>query len=149
MKKMKFTAFKVAFNLTVALGISSPIKNAYSTDNSKAYTIPSVSLSDALTQFSDQANIKLLFDPALTKNLNSPRLNGKITIDQGLKQLLRGSNLTYRVVDNNVYIVEPVVKPKKPEDPEAPSSSTLPTVKVTDTRLYDATDPYNTDYTLA
>ena len=110
-----------------------------------AYAIPAGTLNEALTEFADQSNIKLVFNADLARGLKSPLLNGKLSVGQGLDTLLKNSGLVYRIVDNNTAIIElkPVADMTKPQ-----SATTLPSVTVTGKTGYDPTDPYNPNYSL-
>ncbi|OAI30292.1 TonB-dependent siderophore receptor [Methylomonas koyamae] len=104
----------------------------------KAYTIPAGNLSQALTRFADQADIKLIFNPELTRNLNAPQLQGQLTVEQGLHELLQGSGLMFRVSDRNTIVIEkkPVSSGAQPQ-----STTTLPSVTVTGARFSPDDDP--------
>ena len=108
-----------------------------------AYTIPAGTLNEALTEFADQSNIKLVFNADLARGFKSPALHEKLSVDQGLNNLLKGSGLVYRIVDNNTAIIEPK---STAVSPKPQSATTLPPVTVTGSR--DVTDPYNPDYVL-
>ncbi|MEE7624731.1 TonB-dependent receptor [Methylobacter sp. Wu8] len=106
-----------------------------------AYAIPAGTLNEALTEFADQSNIKLVFNADLTRGLQSPALHEKLSVGQGLNNLLKNSGLVYRIVDNNTAIVEskPVPEKLNKADP-----TTLKPVTVTgkagdDPRSYRAT----------
>jgi len=108
----------------------------------RAYSIPAGNLAEALTEFADQADLKLVINADLTRGIKAPALRGAVTADQGLNRLLQGSGLGYRMVGNTA-IIEP-----RPAvgDTEPQSAATLPAVKVQASADYDANDPYNPDY---
>lgn len=53
-------------------------------------------MAKALTDFSAQADIEILFTPALVAGLRSPRVRGRMEPDAALRRLLDGSGLTFR-----------------------------------------------------
>ncbi|MEK6736337.1 MAG: STN domain-containing protein, partial [Pseudomonadota bacterium] len=59
----------------------------------KAYAVPAGSLPDALTQFSQQAGVSILFDSSKLQGKVTQGLKGDFEIVRGLEQLLMGSGL--------------------------------------------------------
>ncbi len=108
-----------------------------------AYAIPAGTLNEALTEFADQSNIKLVFNADLARGIKAPALNEKLSVDQGLNNLLKNSGLVYRIVDNNTAIIEskPVPEQLNKADP-----TTLKPMTVKGNRDVDPNDPYNNDY---
>lgn len=105
------------------------------------YRITSGTLSHALSRFAGNAGILLTADARLTDGKTSQGLNGAFTPEEGLRKLLEGSGLTYRLTGNNAVTI-------KAADNTEPQSgiSTLPTINVVDKAFYGYTDPYNKDY---
>jgi len=135
--------------LPILLGLSNYPAIAIAADASKNYSIPASPLANALTAFGDQANVKLVFDPTITKTMNSSGIHGNYSINDGLSKLLSGSGLNYRLAGNNVFVVEKSA-PKTPKSQplEAPGTTKLPEVDVYGKAENNATDPYNEDYAL-
>ncbi|CAD5110436.1 TonB-dependent receptor [Zestomonas carbonaria] len=69
--------------------------------------VPAQSLDAALTNFAEQANVRLLYDAALTRDGRiAPALKGDYSVTEGLQRLLQGSGLTYRMdADGTVTLV--------------------------------------------
>ncbi|SFK42541.1 catecholate siderophore receptor [Nitrosomonas aestuarii] len=61
----------------------------------QTYNIPAGLLQDALNQFSRQAGIDLIYDPALLKGAKTQGLEGSFDIPSGLNFLLIGSGLRF------------------------------------------------------
>lgn len=144
----RFMFRSVPFAMTaLALAIAGLPLQAAETEvgAAKTYAIPAGTLSQALTQFADQADIKLIFNPELTRHLNAPQLQGPVSVEQGLRELLKGSGLGFRMTDKNTFVIEsrPVSVAEQPQ-----SATILPTVRVVGQAVYDSTDPYNPDYNL-
>lgn len=131
----------------LALAIAGLPLQAAETDAgaAKVYTIPAGTLSQALTNFADQAGIKLIFNPELTRNLSAAPLQGPVTVEQGLRELLKGSGLGFRKTNKSTFVIEtrPTSVAEQPQ-----SATTLPSVRVVGQAVYDSTDPYNPDYRL-
>ena len=139
---------KITLNTLTAIAfiwVSQDVLSEAQQDATHTYIIQSGTLADALTEFADQSNIKLIFNADLARGLKSPAFHETLTVDQGLDKLLNKSGLTYRTIDNNTIIVEP--KPIAAA-PEPQSSTTLPKVNVVGNTVYDVKDPYNEDYVL-
>jgi len=111
----------------------------------RAYAIPAGHLAESLTDFADQADLKLVINTDLTRGLKAPALHGTVTVEHGLDRLLQGSGLGYRMVGGDTAIIEPKLN-KAELEPK--SAATLPAVQVSGTAAYDSSDPYNTDYTI-
>lgn len=88
------------------------------------FNIPSEDMATALKAFGAASNTSVLFDGALVRNVRSPALNGTFTQTEGLKRLLAGSNLTYRVTDSGVLLISAVPVPADP--PARPAAAVTP-----------------------
>ncbi|WP_258192853.1 TonB-dependent siderophore receptor [Nitrosomonas oligotropha] len=91
----------------------------------RTYDISAGYLHDALTQFSQQAGIKLALDPALLQGKVTHGLTGDFDVKAALDQLLTGSGLQVAQRDDGFAIV--VVPSASPE----PAVTTLPAIQVT------------------
>lgn len=71
--------------------------------------IPAQPLDSALTDFAEQAGIRLLYDASLTRGFGGSRaLKGDYSVSEGLQQLLRGSGLTFSVGADGTVTLIPV-----------------------------------------
>src|SRR5262245_58915967 len=75
-------------------------------DNARTYQIAEQSLGQALREFALASNLDLLFSPDLVAGKKSSSLDGKFTVDEGLRTLLRGSVLEFSVYGSRVVISE-------------------------------------------
>ncbi|WP_350116753.1 TonB-dependent siderophore receptor [Nitrosomonas sp.] len=91
----------------------------------RTYDISAGYLHDALTQFSQQAGIKLALDPALLQGKVTHGLTGDFEIKAALDQLLTGSGFQVIQRDDGFAIV--AVPSASPE----PAVTTLPAIQVT------------------
>ena len=88
------------------------------------FNIPPQSLSSALLQFSETANVELLVDASLTSGRESPGVTGTYTAEEALSALLAGTGLTHRFTSGGaVTLVEAPAMPVAPSaaPPEGPS----------------------------
>lgn len=142
MRTPAFAPLSAPFAVT-ALALSIASYTAYAEpmqQEARTYAITAGGLTEALTAFADQANLKLVFNAELTRGLSAPALHETVTVEQGLSKLLKDSGLGYRLVGNGTAIIEakPVVNNSEPQ-----SAATMPAVTVLGRAAYDANDPYN------
>ncbi|WP_350151571.1 TonB-dependent siderophore receptor [Nitrosomonas sp.] len=91
----------------------------------RTYDISAGYLHDALTQFSQQAGIKLAMDPALLQGKVTHGLTGDFEIKAALDQLLTGSGFQVIQRDDGFAIVA------VPSASSEPAVTTLPAIQVT------------------
>ena len=129
---------------------------AVSTENSlnmaKTYSLSAGVLTESLTEFADQANIRLVFNADITRGLKAPSLTGKLTVAQGLEILLKGTSLGFRIT-GNIVIVEikhdtATKAPVSAKSSASQSATTLPTMTVIGKFKSQPDDPYNSNYVL-
>lgn len=91
----------------------------------KAYSIPAGSLYDALTQFSEQAGIKLAIDAEKLQGKTTQGLAGDFEIKAALDRLLTGSGLQVMQGNDGYTIIE------VPAAAAEPAVTTLPSIQIT------------------
>ncbi len=69
--------------------------------------IDSQPLDEALQEFSRQSGIQVVFFSRLTEGLRAPALDGQYELAGALSALLRGSGLTFRLVNQNTVQIQP------------------------------------------
>jgi iron complex outermembrane receptor protein len=104
------------------------------------YNIPAGSLATTLNKLAETGGLQLVYDAAIAEGLNSKGLSGTYSFEAALKQLLGNSGLSYRMTGNNTVIIEKQAPSSKQE------ATTLKPMNVVGTKGYNATDPYNPDY---
>jgi iron complex outermembrane recepter protein len=93
----------------------------------REYRIAQQSLGQALREFALASNVDLLFPPDLVAGKKSPTLDGKFTVDEGLRRLLQGSGLEYSVSGSRVVISHASSEPEaRPVDGADSSSAQRP-----------------------
>jgi hemoglobin/transferrin/lactoferrin receptor protein len=76
------------------------------------FNIPSQPLGAALAEFARQSNIDVLFSSQLTRNQQSPGLQGEMAAPQALAMLLSGTGLTYRASSGGSFVIEDASDPQ-------------------------------------
>ncbi|WP_443751395.1 TonB-dependent receptor [Asticcacaulis solisilvae] len=76
------------------------------------FNLPAAPLADSLNGFSVQSGTQVLFAPDLTAGRRSPAIAGMMPREAALEQLLAGTDLTFRLTQQNVFLV--VRKPAAP-----------------------------------
>ena len=75
------------------------------TPQTMQFVINAPQLAPALIQFSHQSGLAIVFSARITRNLPAPPLTGTMSTDEALNHLLRGSSLTWKLVDSRVVAV--------------------------------------------
>lgn len=126
---------------TAALGMWLAAMGAASAQTAvREYRISQQSLDHALREFALASNLDLLFSPDLVAGKKSPTLDGKFTVDEGLRTLLRGSGLEFSVSGSRIVIGE------AKEAPARQATSSTSSISGTNgyTRLAQAEDDTET-----
>lgn len=108
------------------------------------YDIRPQPLDRALVEFSLASGLQVLADGKLTQNAVSPGVSGRLTAAEALRELLRGSGITYRFTGRDTVTLEP--ETPRPQSSSGAAAHTLPPMRVTADAAYDANDPYNKNY---
>ncbi|HVJ41567.1 MAG TPA: TonB-dependent receptor [Dongiaceae bacterium] len=70
------------------------------------FSIPRQRLDTAMGAFSLATGMQFFLDARIAQGLTSPGIEGDFTADQALRQLLQGTGLTFRYVDENTVTLE-------------------------------------------
>jgi len=122
----------------------------------KTFAIAPQSLSSALLQFSETTHVEILFDAAMTGNLQTQGLSGDYEPEEALRLLLRDTGLTYRKTSTgNITLEKNSMAPIQPttaaqgrtseprnqkqarRDSAAPKAVKIPEIVVKDLREID------------
>jgi len=120
----------------------------------KQYQIKPQALSSALLEFSKTADIKLIYDAALTRGLDSPGLAWQYSSQDALRRLLEKTGIEYSISPSGFIKLQAASMPNSQADTQQPGDTrikpadpvTLPKVNVVGSAVYDVKDPYNQDY---
>ena len=74
------------------------------------YHLVQADLGQVLTRFAAEAGVVLSFDASLTRGRHSPGLEGRYSVDDGLRQLLRGSGLQAIRESDGRYSLVPAIE---------------------------------------
>lgn len=113
--------------------------NAAAAETARTYHIPRQPLDQALREFALASELDLLFSPDLVSGKYSPMLDGKFTVEEGLRALLHGTGLEFSVRGTQVVISN--AKGKEQSQP----TSHLATTPVGRIRLAQAEEPAATE----
>ena len=112
-------------------------------DKSMQFNIPAQSLASALTRFSAETRLQVLYEGDVADKLQAPALNGTYTPTQALEKLLGGSGLKYRYSNDKTITLE---MPTSQNPGPTSSAPTLKAMTVVGKTTYDANDPYDKRY---
>lgn len=68
-------------------------------------SIPTQSLADALKTLGAQTNTNILADPQLIDGKQAPAIKPNLTVDQAMTELLKGTGLTYRFLNERTVVL--------------------------------------------
>ncbi|WP_394193303.1 TonB-dependent receptor domain-containing protein [Pseudoalteromonas atlantica] len=91
----------LVFTLALSLSLPAAAQNQLSLYEFNLVKQP---MSHTLTQVAKAASMNLIADAKLLNGLQAPALQGEISLNQALELALRNSNLTARIIDNNIII---------------------------------------------
>lgn len=118
-----FSMAAVALTLgALAVSNQAMAQNAQTSPASKRYNIPAGSLEAALTSFAKASGVLLVYPPTLVEGLNSPGLQGKFGINDGVARILQGSNLEIVNNGNGKYTLK---KQTTPDSGQLPAVTVL------------------------
>lgn len=76
--------------------------------------IPALPLNDALKQLAQQAGFQVVFYSKESEGMNAPRIAGRLTATEALRELLAGTALTYEFVNDNTVAIRSRSDESKP-----------------------------------
>lgn len=84
----------------------------------KETNLPAQGLETALQSFADERELQIIFRSTLVRPFRTHGVVGELTVEEALSQLLNGTGLTYRYLDEKTITILPV--------PSAPASTASP-----------------------
>jgi iron complex outermembrane receptor protein len=127
---------------------SEPVGKAATTAEAPIqFDIPAQDLSRALSAFTAQSHIQVLYEGDVAEGLRSAPLKGAYTPERALKALLTGTPVHARFTGARTVTLERAAQSPSPES-DAGGAVVLGKVTVSATAAdgYDSNDPYNPDY---
>ena len=122
-----FRLVKIVVLFAGSLFFSSP---GLAVDTLHQYNIPAQSLNNALVKFASDSNLALIFSADNVRGLRTEGLQGQMTAEQALKQLLQGTGYSYRFIDAATVTLTP--KQEAESKPEGQEIVVLETTVVSD-----------------
>lgn len=108
-----------------------------------SFNIRSQNLGSALTAFADRTGLKLLMQSNMISGKRSPAVQGSLTREQALGQLLNGSGLNYSIQGSTLTISDPANNARATGAPEG--SIVLNTITISNAGSVAAAEaPYHT-----
>jgi len=98
-------------------GLSTPV----------TYLLPQQPLTETLLQLGKKAEVSILVNSALIKELQAPALTGTFQLREALDQVLAGTGLSYRVSGQQTIIILATVTPKEQQLTEPVAQPDAPT----------------------
>ncbi|WP_198290231.1 TonB-dependent siderophore receptor [Methylosinus sp. LW4] len=96
----------------------------------KFYRIDQIPLTEALTAFADQNDLRLSYDARLTRGVKTHGLSGAFTTQDALRALLDGTALTYRFADNGRSVLITLAQADTGVRSDANGAEALPPIDV-------------------
>jgi iron complex outermembrane receptor protein len=108
------------------------------------FDIPSQDAAAALAEFSDQANLQLLFDFDAVQGVRTQAVTGRMRIADALGRLLTGTGLTFEIVNDRTIsvlrdpeLVDGAMHSQGPPIPRARSESSIAKVDLTPVEMLE------------
>nr|WP_256357892.1 TonB-dependent receptor [Pseudomonas sp. PDM28] len=88
--------------LALALAVNIALPQAFAADGIR---IPAQPLGQALSQLGQQTSLQVFFSPELVAGKQAPAVDGNISPEDALRQLLQGSGLQYQIDEGSVTLM--------------------------------------------
>ncbi|OAI02814.1 TonB-dependent siderophore receptor [Methylomonas methanica] len=106
------------------------------TETTYSFDIPAQELAAALPKLAAQSGIQIFYAHDSVAGHSGPALRGTMTLNEALSKLLSASGLSFAIAGDGSVSIKAAGK----------DATMLQPVNVIGQTVYDATDPYNTDY---
>ncbi|MFP3541092.1 STN domain-containing protein, partial [Pseudomonas sp. SIMBA_044] len=87
--------------LALALAVNAALPQAFAAGG---IHIPAQPLGEALSELGQQSSLQVFFSPDLVAGKQAPAVDGDISPEQALRQLLQGSGLDYQINEGSVTL---------------------------------------------
>lgn len=109
----KTSGILVSFGAAV---LASLVAASASAQASVPLDLPAQALGDTLRALGKHTDTNILIDPQLVRNIRAPAIKGTLTADQALTQLLGGTHLRYRFIDERTVVLDSTAEPAAATD---------------------------------
>ncbi|MBD9359782.1 TonB-dependent siderophore receptor [Methylomonas fluvii] len=106
------------------------------TETTYSFDIPAQELAAALPKLAAQSGVQIFYAHDSVAGRNGSALRGTMTLNEALSRLLSASGLSFAIAGDGSVSIKAAGK----------DATMLQPVNVIGQTIYDATDPYNTDY---
>ncbi len=69
------------------------------------FEIPASSLADAIERFGEQSGLRILYEPSLAENIQTPAVSGAMTPGEALTQLLNGTGIVGVSINEQTFVL--------------------------------------------
>jgi iron complex outermembrane receptor protein len=69
------------------------------------FEIPASSLADAIERFGEQSGLRILYEPSLAENVQTPAISGVMSPDEALTQLLNGTGIVGVSINEQTFVL--------------------------------------------
>lgn len=94
-----------------ALRGRSPVPVLPASQKEQMFHISKQPMFDALSEYSEQAGLQLLYSPEIVDGLEAPAVEGELSDTEALESLLSGSGLKYRMTGKTTVTIEKATAP--------------------------------------
>lgn len=128
-------SFRYTLLLSAGLAMACQVRAA---DRDYTFDIPAQELSAALQKLAAQSGVQVFYAHDSVAGRNGHALKGTMTLGEALNKLLSGSGLSFAIAGDGSVSIKPPAR----------DSTMLQPVNVVGKAEYDATDPFNPNYSL-
>lgn len=110
--------------------------HAYADTVLRHFDIQTQAVASALNEFARQADITLVFSSVLVAKHQTPGIRGDFTVIDGLRKLLDGTGLSFKLISATTIAISAVDGAAEPADPpnDGPGADQVPTASDTQTK---------------
>lgn len=92
--------------LALTLAVSAAVPQAYADQATTAIHIQAQPLGQALSQLGQQTALQVFFSPELVAGKQAPAVDGTLSPEAALHQLLQGSGLQYQIDEGSATVLQ-------------------------------------------
>ncbi|WP_349969450.1 TonB-dependent siderophore receptor [Pseudomonas caspiana] len=107
--RLTLTPLTLALSLTALHSVAAPAQNPAAQQQLIDFAVPAGPLDASLTAIARQSGRGIAFSAQLTRDLRAPALNGRLSAEQALSQVLQGLPLRLHTTASGTFSIEPVV----------------------------------------
>ena len=105
----RLRALPIALSYALMLGV--PLAGHAASTQTRTYAIAPSSLRSALDTLAAQSDVEIVYSPELVAGKTTPGISGHLTTDDALRQLLTGTGLTWKAVNDSTIVLQYAATP--------------------------------------